>query len=281
MAGSSTLFARFSLDYADHPKIQCLSDAAFRAHVEMILYARRYMTDGRIPKRFAKRFASEALSELLSNDEANPSVYEDEDGDYWLHGFADMQETRDEIETRRLVNAENGRRGGLARKRTAKRSGSESLSEGSSEIEAETETETETEKSSSSTNADASEDGRDDVDGLCQHLAERIVGNGNKAPTIGKAWKRAARLMLDNDKRDLSDAHRLIDWCQADSFWMGNILSMPKFREKYDQLRMRAGTAAPAHAPSPADDDWEEPEEDRAMYEAYDAQMRALEEANR
>ena len=30
-------------------------------------------------------------------------------------------------------------------------------------------------------------------------------------------------------------------------------------------------------APSPADDDWEEPEEDRAMYEAYDAQMRALE----
>jgi len=32
-------------------------------------------------------------------------------------------------------------------------------------------------------------------------------------------------------------------------------------------------------APSPADDDWEEPEEDRSMYEAYDAQMRALEEA--
>ena len=34
-------------------------------------------------------------------------------------------------------------------------------------------------------------------------------------------------------------------------------------------------------APSPADDDWEEPEEDRSMYEAYDAQMRALEEAAR
>ena len=115
MSRSSTLFARFSLDYADHPKIQCLSDAAFRAHVEMILYARRYMTDGRIPKRFAKRFATESLTELLSNDEANPSVYEGEDGDYWLHGFADMQETRDEIQTRRLVNAENGRRGSWSR----------------------------------------------------------------------------------------------------------------------------------------------------------------------
>ena len=246
---SSVLFARFSLDYADHPKIQCLSDAAFRAHVEMILYARRYMTDGRIPKRFAKRFATESLSELLSNDDANPSLYEGEDGDYWLHGFADMQETRDEIETRRLVNAENGRRGGLARKRNAKRTASESLSKGSSENVAETETETETDKSSSSANADASEDGRDDVDDLCRHLADRIVGNGNKAPTIGKTWKRAARLMLDADKRDEAEAHRLIDWCQADSFWMSNILSMPKFREKYDQLRLRAGVAVSQAAP--------------------------------
>ena len=144
---STVLFARFSLDYADHPKIQCLSDGAFRAHVEMILYARKYMTDGRIPKRFAKRFATESLSELLSNDEANPSLGEDEDGDYWLHGFTDMQETRDEIQTRRLVNTENGRRGGLARKRNAKRTASESLSEGSSENVAETETETETDNS--------------------------------------------------------------------------------------------------------------------------------------
>lgn len=279
MSRSSTLFARFSLDYADHPKIQCLSDAAFRAHVEMILYARRYMTDGRIPKRFAKRFATESLTELLSNDEANPSVYEGEDGDYWLHGFADMQETRDEIQTRRLVNAENGRRGGLARKRVAKRTASESLSEGSSEIKAETETETETEKTSSSPNADASEDGREDVDNLCHHLAERIVNNGNKPPTITVAWKRSARLMLDRDDRDQTEAHRLIDWCQADSFWMSNILSMPKFREKYDQLRLRAGAVATRVIDD--EDDWEEPVENRAAYEAYDAQMRALEEAAR
>ncbi len=274
---SSTLFARFSLDYADHPKIQCLSDGAFRAHVEMILYARRYMTDGRIPKRFAKRFATESLTELLSNDEANPSLSIGDDGDYWIHGFTDMQETRDEIESKRLVNAENGRRGGLARKRNAKRMASESLSESGSENVAETETETETEKTSSSANADASEDGRDDVDSLCSHLAQRIIGNGNKPPTITQAWKRAARLLLDRDNRDEAEAHRLIDWCQADSFWMSNILSMPKFREKYDQLRLRAGAAV---APAAADeDDWAEPVENRAAYDAWDAHMRALEEA--
>jgi hypothetical protein len=32
----------------------------------------------------------------------------------------------------------------------------------------------------------------------------------------------------------------MIRWCQADEFWRGNILSMPKLREKYDQLRLKA-----------------------------------------
>jgi hypothetical protein len=31
---------------------------------------------------------------------------------------------------------------------------------------------------------------------------------------------------------------QIIDWCQTDAFWKGNILSMPKFREKYDRLRI-------------------------------------------
>ena len=46
MARRSEKFARLSLDYADHPKIVGLSDAAFRAHVELILYSRKYLTDG-------------------------------------------------------------------------------------------------------------------------------------------------------------------------------------------------------------------------------------------
>lgn len=142
------LFARLDLDYADHPKIGQLSDAAFRAHIEMILYARKYMTDGIIPQRVAKRFAGEPLSELLANDAANPSLVDLGDGTYRLHGYADMNETRAEIEHRSRVNAENGRRGGLSKSRTAsrpaKRLAGDSPSDSSSEFVAETETETET-----------------------------------------------------------------------------------------------------------------------------------------
>ena len=92
---------------------------------------------------------------------------------------------------------------------------------------------------------------REDVEALCEHLAERITNNGNKPPAITKAWRTQARLLLDRDKRAPDEAHRLIDWCQDDQFWMGNILSMPKFREQYDKLRIRAGFAITKPATEP------------------------------
>jgi hypothetical protein len=81
---------------------------------------------------------------------------------------------------------------------------------------------------------------RDDVDRLCKHLAERIIGNGSPEPSITKRWRDAARLMLDKEGRTEEQVHTAIDWCQNDDFWKANILSMPKLREKYDQLRLAA-----------------------------------------
>ncbi len=87
---------------------------------------------------------------------------------------------------------------------------------------------------------DTSDAPREDVMSLCVLLADLIERNGSKRPNIGKGWLDAARLMLDADGRDLEKAARLIRWCQDDEFWRSNILSMPKFREKYDQLRLAA-----------------------------------------
>ena len=81
----------------------------------------------------------------------------------------------------------------------------------------------------------------EDFDASLSHLlADLIEANGSKRPTVGKRWADAERLMLERDKRDRSETERLIRWCQADEFWRANILSMPKFREKYDQLRLQA-----------------------------------------
>lgn len=81
---------------------------------------------------------------------------------------------------------------------------------------------------------------RDDVDRLCQHLAQRLIENDCKAPTIGVRWRDAARLMLDTDGRTEQQVHNMIEWATRDAFWRANILSMPTLREKYDQMRLRA-----------------------------------------
>lgn len=82
--------------------------------------------------------------------------------------------------------------------------------------------------------------GRDDVERLCTHLADRIEANGSRRPTITKRWRDAARLLMDTDGRTEEQVHAAIDWCQAHEFWRANILSMPTLREKYDTLRLRA-----------------------------------------
>ena len=92
------------------------------------------------------------------------------------------------------------------------------------------------------------ESAREDVERICRHLADRIEGNGSKRPPIKQSWRDAARLMLDRDGRTEADVHAAIDWCQNDGFWRGNVMSLPKLREKYDQLRLQAQRASPTNA---------------------------------
>lgn len=237
-ARDKRLFARLDLDYADHPKIGDLSDSAFRAHVEMILYSRKYLTDGLIPNRIANRFGSDALSELQSNDPVAPSLSANSDGSYTLHGYADMNETRAEVERRQARNSANGKLGGRPPKtQPVSKSVSDSGSKSGAQTKAETETETETSISSSEI-ADAIP--RPEIDHLCTLLADLIEANGSKRPNIGKGWHDAARLMIDKDGRTPAQVENAIRWCQASEFWRANVMSMPKLREKYDQLRLAA-----------------------------------------
>lgn len=81
---------------------------------------------------------------------------------------------------------------------------------------------------------------RPDIEHICRHLADRIEANGSKRPNVTRRWREAGRLLIDRDARTVEQIVRAIDWCQTDTFWRGNILSMPTLREKYDQLRLAA-----------------------------------------
>ena len=259
MAKKSDLFARLSLDYMDHPKIVALSDAAVVAHITLILHARKYQTDGLIRNRVANRVASQwdtdVLTELQTNDPDEPSLSKLENGDYLIHGYAEMQETRAEIEARRRRNAENGRLGGRPSKRTKTHSVTDSVSKSGThsgtQKKAETETETETDRTTPSEVADATS--RPEVEELLDYLDARIEANGAKVPNRTKKNRDAARLLLDKDERTVQQIKAAIDYATNDEFWRTNILSMSKLREKYDTLRMRAAGQRPSQ-PAPKRD---------------------------
>lgn len=105
----------------------------------------------------------------------------------------------------------------------------------------------------SSSGAAPLEERREDVDGLCDLLVELIEANGCRRPTITRRWRTEARLLLDKDGVALVDAERVMRWALADGFWKSNILSLPKFREKFDQLKLRAGTTTNGR-PAPLED---------------------------
>src|SRR5699024_3443709 len=138
------LFARLALDYFDHPKIMALSAEAIVAHLEMIVYSRKYGTDGAIPMRFAMRFADHVLDELPNNDPEKPSIIRNDDGTVTIYGYSDMQETSEQIAERRQKRREAGVAGANARWQKDGKGHSTAHGKSNGKKMAETETETET-----------------------------------------------------------------------------------------------------------------------------------------
>jgi uncharacterized protein YdaU (DUF1376 family) len=71
-------------------------------------------------------------------------------------------------------------------------------------------------------------------------FGELLRHNPNhKAPNLN-AWAEDARKMREIDNRDPSEMAKVWTWVRNDSFWSTNILSISKFREKYDMVSMKA-----------------------------------------
>jgi hypothetical protein len=144
------LFAKFDLDFIDNPKIVGLSDAAFRAYVEGIVYSRTHLTDGFIDSRIAgHRRWTDAAPELTSNDR-NPSWVE-VDGGWDIHDFGEHQTTNADIEVirERKKSAANKRWDAVRDAETMQGALQPSIkrnAKGMPETETETETKTETEE---------------------------------------------------------------------------------------------------------------------------------------
>jgi hypothetical protein len=92
---------------------------------------------------------------------------------------------------------------------------------------------------------------RADVKALCDRLAEMMVARGCRKPNITGRWHDAARLLLDKDGVHPQFAMDVLEWSQKSEFWKPNILSMPKFRDKWDTLYQQAEKQCGPHPNGP------------------------------
>ena len=253
--------------YLDNPKMLDVLDASGTAtlmHLASILYCAQHFTDGHISPGVARRKvgASRDDDRLLidaglwhETGHDCPDCPDPEPGKVYVHNF--LEHNRTAAQAKRVSE----RRSEAAKARWAKAKAADAPSMQSAVQDAMQpamqsgdvcNAEREKERKRDTTPADdAAAPPREDVEALCTLLADLIEANGSKRPAITKRWRDAARLMLDSDGRALAEAERVIRWSQADGFWKTNILSMPKLREKYDQLRLRMGATTPQQAPKP------------------------------
>lgn len=109
------LFIRITLDFFDSEKVFPLSPGAKLAFIEMIAWSARQHTDGRIRKRLAlARWTPDIIEELLDSDPERPLLV-DGDTDYFIHDYAEHQQTTADIEAVREARRAAGRKGGLAK----------------------------------------------------------------------------------------------------------------------------------------------------------------------
>jgi hypothetical protein len=214
--------------FAFHPKAIMAGNAALGLWVRAGAWCGANLTDGALPRHMIGTFGAQARDAKKLC--AVGLWVETRDG-YQFHEWGQMQPTKAEVEAERAAN-----RARQKEWRDKKRNGvTDKATNGASNAAPTRPDPTHKEEAKAS-----SVEIREDVMMLCELLADTIAANGSLKPSIGKTWTDSARRMIDLDGREPEKAANLIRWSQANTFWRKNILSMPTFREKYDQLRLAA-----------------------------------------
>lgn len=258
-------WSRWYDDAPEHPKFLAAGHKAGWLYVCGQAYCSRQATDGLIPKTIVPRLSDVPSPGKVAAQLVEVGLWHDEGDYYRQHDYCEMQTTAAEREEKREVKRAAGGKGnhtkwhadrGMVdpdcewcrdshpppdsdRETLAPASPTRSQRD-SPESEADTEGE---KKTPSRPDPPAEPDVSDDARALTRLLAQRVKANGFKIPSPGqknhRQWLTDADRMIRIDGVEVDEAKKVCEWATSDEFWMTNIQSMPKFREKYPQLRLK------------------------------------------
>lgn len=108
----SRTYIRIHDGMPDHPKVDGLSDAAFRLLVSTWCWCSRHLTDGRVPgATWLKRGTLKSRGELVAAGLADLT----DDGAVLMHDYTGHQRTADEVRRISEARREAGKKGGNAK----------------------------------------------------------------------------------------------------------------------------------------------------------------------
>jgi hypothetical protein len=226
---------------AFHPKVAMAGNEAMGLWVRCMSYSCQQLTDGFIPDVIVESMlgqdAAQKLVEVglwIRTDDG----YQFKDWNEYQPSATAQKERRAELSAKR---SENGKKGANKRweSQTDSNSDGKTMAKGMANEWQNDSPEPEPEPIktlTSETEVPDDDDYSDDVKELCDYLANKVKENRYRVGVVGVTWFRAADRLLRVDKVTVDEAKQVIDWCQQNEFWQGNIKSMSKFREKYDTL---------------------------------------------
>lgn len=229
--------------FHSHPKVLATDPAALGLWVVAGAWCSSNLTDGFVPDYALPRLLPDGAE--LAKKLVTSGLWTRTKGGYRYHDWLDYNPSADTVRTER--EAAKKRMRDLREKRGANREDTGQSANRSGEQGANVR-----EKfgrrsqprpdpnTSTSSKEEVPTPPRLDVLKVCNHLADRVAANGSKKPKVTKEWLDEARRLLDLDKRTVEQVMTAIDWCQGDSFWRGNVMSMPTLRKQFDRLRESA-----------------------------------------
>ncbi len=236
--------AWFKVDdsFHSHPKVLACEPAALGLWVVAGAWCSSSLTDGFVPDYALPRLLPGA--DELARKLVTAGLWKRTKGGYRFHDWNSYNPSSETVKAEREAARQRMRQ--LREKRAANQVAAGQDAKRSGEHEANVpakfgrRSQPRPDPISTSSKEEVPTPPRLDVLKICNHLAERVEANGSRKPRVTKEWLDEGRRLLDRDKRTVEQVMKAIDWCQEDSFWRGNVMSMPTLRKQFDRLREAA-----------------------------------------